>query len=293
MSEPAGAPARPCALPPCPAVRPQQIGPDGPSRREAAPRHVRRPRSGSVAPGGRARQRHPARVPPARTATCTGVVQARHQAGRTVRPGRRRARRLAHHRQRPTTLPRPGRAGRARRARARSRRRRRERMPEMPDTAYFALAPDWICEVLSPSTEGVDRDDKMPIYAREGVRHAWLVDPIARTLEVYVSASRRAHRAPKREPISGSALLAGLARRIELLKGSAGRGTTGSSRRSRGGSAARRAPAPRAERPRRARGLPGRARGLVAQVRWPLRRTLAVERARAVDVSLLGHGVAE
>ncbi|WP_441289248.1 Uma2 family endonuclease [Sorangium sp. KYC3313] len=68
---------------------------------------------------------------------------------------------------------------------------RRERMPEMPDTAYFALAPDWICEVLSPSTERVDRDDKMPIYAREGVRHAWLVDPIARTLEVYVLGADR------------------------------------------------------------------------------------------------------
>ncbi|WP_437298640.1 Uma2 family endonuclease [Sorangium sp. So ce426] len=63
---------------------------------------------------------------------------------------------------------------------------RRERMPELPETAYFALAPDWICEVLSASTEGVDRDEKMPIYAREGVRHAWLVDPIQRTLEVYV-----------------------------------------------------------------------------------------------------------
>ncbi|WP_437757680.1 Uma2 family endonuclease [Sorangium sp. So ce1389] len=63
---------------------------------------------------------------------------------------------------------------------------RRERMPELPETAYFALAPDWICEVLSASTESVDRDEKMPVYAREGVRHAWLVDPIARTLEVYV-----------------------------------------------------------------------------------------------------------
>ena len=62
---------------------------------------------------------------------------------------------------------------------------RRERMPELPSTAYFALAPDWICEVLSPSTADFDREEKMPVYAREGVRHAWLVDPIARTLEVY------------------------------------------------------------------------------------------------------------
>ncbi|WP_438038589.1 Uma2 family endonuclease [Sorangium sp. So ce128] len=68
---------------------------------------------------------------------------------------------------------------------------RRERMPELPETAYFALAPDWICEVLSPSTEDVDRREKMPIYAREGVRHAWLVDPIARTLEVFSLVSGR------------------------------------------------------------------------------------------------------
>jgi Uma2 family endonuclease len=62
---------------------------------------------------------------------------------------------------------------------------RRERMPELPETAYFSLAPDWMCEVLSPSTAAFDRAEKMPLYAREGVRHAWLVDPIARTLEVF------------------------------------------------------------------------------------------------------------
>lgn len=62
---------------------------------------------------------------------------------------------------------------------------RRASMPELPETAYFALAPEWICEVLSKSTEDVDRNEKMPIYAREGVAHAWLVDPIARTIETY------------------------------------------------------------------------------------------------------------
>jgi Uma2 family endonuclease len=61
---------------------------------------------------------------------------------------------------------------------------RRERMPELPDAAAFELAPDWICEVLSPSTEATDRADKLPIYAGESVGHAWLVDPITRTLEV-------------------------------------------------------------------------------------------------------------
>jgi Uma2 family endonuclease len=61
----------------------------------------------------------------------------------------------------------------------------RQRLPEVPSGAYFTLAPDWICEVLSRSTQAVDRTEKMEIYAREGVRHAWLVDPVARTLEVY------------------------------------------------------------------------------------------------------------
>lgn len=61
---------------------------------------------------------------------------------------------------------------------------RRERMPEMPHVAGFELAPDWICEVLSPSTAAIDRGSKLPIYARHQVTHAWLVDPIAKTLEV-------------------------------------------------------------------------------------------------------------
>ena len=63
---------------------------------------------------------------------------------------------------------------------------RRTRLPRVPmDQASIALAPDWVCEVLSPSTQALDRADKMVVYAREGVAHAWLVDPLARTLEVY------------------------------------------------------------------------------------------------------------
>jgi Uma2 family endonuclease len=61
---------------------------------------------------------------------------------------------------------------------------RRERMPRLPDLAYFPLAPDWVCEVTSPSTASLDRVKKLAIYAREGIGHAWLVDPDARTLEV-------------------------------------------------------------------------------------------------------------
>ena len=62
---------------------------------------------------------------------------------------------------------------------------RRERMPDMPDTAYFTLAPDWVCEVLSPSTRRLDLQGKRPVYAREEVRHLWLVDPTDRTLEAF------------------------------------------------------------------------------------------------------------
>jgi Uma2 family endonuclease len=62
---------------------------------------------------------------------------------------------------------------------------RRERMPRPPRTAAFTLAPDWVCEVLSPSTAALDRGIKLPIYGREGVRHVWLMDPEARTLEVF------------------------------------------------------------------------------------------------------------
>jgi Uma2 family endonuclease len=63
---------------------------------------------------------------------------------------------------------------------------RRERMPQMPRVPYFTLAPDWVCEVLSPSTEKLDRKRKREIYAREGVRFVWLVDPETRTLEVFL-----------------------------------------------------------------------------------------------------------
>jgi len=61
---------------------------------------------------------------------------------------------------------------------------RRERMPQLPETAYFPLAPDWVCEILSPSTASLDRGQKLAVYAREGVAHVWLLDPDARTLEV-------------------------------------------------------------------------------------------------------------
>jgi Uma2 family endonuclease len=61
---------------------------------------------------------------------------------------------------------------------------RRERLPAPPAAAHITLAPDWLCEVLSPSTETVDRLKKLKIYAREGVGYVWLVNPLLQTLEV-------------------------------------------------------------------------------------------------------------
>ena len=61
----------------------------------------------------------------------------------------------------------------------------------MPETAWFETAPDWVCEILFPSTARDDRVVKMPIYARAGVGHIWLLDPELRTLEVYALESER------------------------------------------------------------------------------------------------------
>lgn len=61
---------------------------------------------------------------------------------------------------------------------------RRERMPCIPDEPWFELAPDWICETLSPATARIDRTRKLAVYARARVRHVWLLDPSARMLEV-------------------------------------------------------------------------------------------------------------
>ena len=69
---------------------------------------------------------------------------------------------------------------------------RRERMPQVPMAASaFELAPDWICEVLSPSTGATDRADKVPLYAAEGVSHVWLVDPICGLSRCCGSTARR------------------------------------------------------------------------------------------------------
>lgn len=62
---------------------------------------------------------------------------------------------------------------------------RRERMAVLESRAAFTLAPDWICEVISPHTGRIDRMKKLPIYAKEEIAYAWLVDPIQQTIEAY------------------------------------------------------------------------------------------------------------
>jgi Uma2 family endonuclease len=62
---------------------------------------------------------------------------------------------------------------------------RRERMPKVPEGHRFEVVPDWICEILSPSTASKDCEVKMPLYARYGVCYAWLIDPKLHTLEIF------------------------------------------------------------------------------------------------------------
>lgn len=62
---------------------------------------------------------------------------------------------------------------------------RKDRMPSPPDGHKVQVVPDWVCEIFSPSTKSTDREEKMPLYERHGVRFASLVDPNTRTLEAY------------------------------------------------------------------------------------------------------------
>ncbi len=68
---------------------------------------------------------------------------------------------------------------------------RRERLPRLPETAYLETAPDWVCEILSPSTARLDRGPKRRVYAEAGVKHLWLLDPVAGELEAFELTERR------------------------------------------------------------------------------------------------------
>ena len=61
-----------------------------------------------------------------------------------------------------------------------------ERYPSHEQTPYTIVPPDWLCEILSPSTSKLDRLQKLKIYAEFGVPHCWYVDPTAQSLEVFV-----------------------------------------------------------------------------------------------------------
>ncbi len=63
---------------------------------------------------------------------------------------------------------------------------KKDRLPKLPEEAYFELVPDWVCEILSPSTAKYDRISKSRAYAKNGVPYYWIVDPLNRTLEVLV-----------------------------------------------------------------------------------------------------------
>lgn len=61
---------------------------------------------------------------------------------------------------------------------------RKVRLPELPRDSSIRVVPDWVCEVLSPSTRNYDLRVKKPYYASIGVNYLWYVDPEARVLSV-------------------------------------------------------------------------------------------------------------
>jgi len=62
---------------------------------------------------------------------------------------------------------------------------RKERFPGVPKDNWISISPDWICEILSPSTAPTDKVRKMPIYAQFEIPHLWLIDPLCKTLDVF------------------------------------------------------------------------------------------------------------
>ncbi|MGX7707505.1 Uma2 family endonuclease [Methylobacterium sp. Gmos1] len=69
---------------------------------------------------------------------------------------------------------------------------RRERLSCIdPDAGYIETPPDWVCEILSPSTARLDRGPKRRIYAEAGVSHLWLLDPAVGVLEAFALSDGR------------------------------------------------------------------------------------------------------
>jgi Uma2 family endonuclease len=59
-------------------------------------------------------------------------------------------------------------------------------MPTLPEDHRFEVVPDWVCEVLSPTTQKKDRVTKMKAYDRYGVAFLWLANPLAQLPETYI-----------------------------------------------------------------------------------------------------------
>jgi len=68
---------------------------------------------------------------------------------------------------------------------------KKERVPKLPEAAYFEISPDWVCEVVSPSSGRHDRVTKMNLYAQFNIPYYWLIDPQNRTLEVFALEGER------------------------------------------------------------------------------------------------------
>ncbi len=66
-----------------------------------------------------------------------------------------------------------------------------ERVAELPSENPIAIVPDWVCEVLSPTTAKKDLSQKLPLYAKEGVPFIWIVDPEIRLVQVYAAENGR------------------------------------------------------------------------------------------------------
>ena len=62
---------------------------------------------------------------------------------------------------------------------------RRERVPAPPPGHKIRVIPDWVCEILSPTTGASDRKVKIPLYAHHRIPFAWLVDPQHKLLEAF------------------------------------------------------------------------------------------------------------
>lgn len=89
---------------------------------------------------------------------------------------------------------------------------RHDRMPTVPNVPAVTLAPDWLCEITSPSSARWDRIVKLRVYARVGVAWVWLVDPLAQTVECFrlqdgawtVHASHAADEVVRLDPFAGA-----------------------------------------------------------------------------------------